>query len=496
MTASGTRGNPADEKMPLLDDDAEELYEDAPCGYLSTAPDGTIRRVNRTFLAWSGYHVNDLVGQRRLYDLLPPGAKIYYETHYAPLLQMQGSVREIALELVCADGRRLPVLVNAVMKYDPSGEPLVVRVTVFDATERRQYERALLEARGEAEARAAAATALQHVTEGVVLVDEDGRIRLLNPAAEAIFGVVEDEVRGLPLATVSADWPSIAGRIPVVGGVDPPSAAIVVPLELAGTTRWLAVTGKLAPVGTVYTLRDVTEQRELDEFRDDIITVVSHELRTPLAGVYGAAQTLVSLGDRIGDGERRQLVGVIGEQSGRLVRIVEEILLTQRLDANDVTPARRVFDVGSAVERVVASTQIWRAARKVVVATVADVEAEGDPVLFEQVLVNLVDNAVRYSPAATDVQVTVSRFRAHVRVTVADSGPGIAPSDRERIFEKFFRVDPEQATGTSGTGLGLYIARELAQRMHGSVGLLQADAGATFYVDVPAASAGSAPAAG
>ncbi|MFZ1881815.1 MAG: ATP-binding protein [Gaiellaceae bacterium] len=486
---SGARGSPPEE-APLLDDDAEELYEDAPCGYLSTALDGTIRRANRTFLAWSGYHSDDLVGRRRLYDLLPPGAKIYYETHYAPLLQMQGSVREIALEIVCADGRRLPVLVNAVVKHDPGGRPHVVRVTVFDATERREYERALLEARSEAETRAAAATALQHVAEGVVLVDEDGRIRLLNPAAEAIFGVVEAEVRGLPLATVSVDWPTIAGRVRVVGGADPPAPAVVLPLSLAGSTHWLAIAGKLAPDGVVYTLRDVSEQRQLDEFRDDIITVVSHELRTPLAGVYGAAQTLISLGDRIGDDERQQLIGLIGEQSGRLVRIVEEILLTQRLDANDVTVARRAFDVGAAVERVVASTQIWRAARNVVVVvTDTDVEAEGDPLLFEQVLSNLIDNAVKYSPVAADVRVAVARLGAHVRVSVSDSGPGIAPGDRERVFEKFFRVDPEQTTGTSGTGLGLYIARELAQRMHGTVGLLPSKAGATFYVDVPAVSA-------
>jgi PAS domain S-box-containing protein len=487
MSVSGARGSPPDEEAPLFDDDAEELYEDAPCGYLSTAPDGTIRRANRTFLAWSGYHSDDLIGRRRFSDLLPPGAKIYYETHYAPLLQMQGSVREIALEIVCADGRRLPVLVNAVVKHDPSGRPRVVRVTVFDATERREYERALLEARSEAETRAAAATALQHVAEGVVLVDEDGRIRLLNPAAEAIFGVVQGEVRGLPLATISVDWPTIADRVPVVGGADPPAAAVVLPLVLAGSTRWLAIAGKLAPDGVVYTLRDVSEQRQLDEFRDDIITVVSHELRTPLAGVYGAAQTLISLGDRIGDDEREQLIGLIGEQSGRLVRIVEEILLTRRLDANDVTFARRAFDVGAAVERVVASTQIWRTAPNVVIAAGADIEAEGDPVLFEQVLSNLIDNAVKYSPAAADVRVAVARLGARVRVTVSDSGPGIAPGDRERIFEKFFRVDPEQTTGTSGTGLGLYIARELAQRMHGTVGLLPSKAGATFYVDVPAA---------
>jgi PAS domain S-box-containing protein len=249
MSAPDVRGDMRDEGAVLLEEDAEELYEEAPCGYLSTTPDGTIRRANRTFLALSGYDANELVGRRRFYDLLPPGAKIYYETHYAPLLQMQGSVREIALELVRSDGSRLPVLVNAALKQDASGRPLLVRITIFDASDRRRYERELLHARTEAETRAAAATALEHVTEGVVLVDDDGRIRLLNPAAEHIFGVSASEVRGLPLTAVSPDWHTVAPRIPVLGGDDLPAPSVVVPLALRGETRWLAASGEIGARG-------------------------------------------------------------------------------------------------------------------------------------------------------------------------------------------------------------------------------------------------------
>jgi PAS domain S-box-containing protein len=124
----------------------DELYEDAPCGYISAAPGGELRMVNRTLLAWTGYTREELLG-RRFQDLLTPGGRIYHETHYAPLLRMQGGVREIALELVCADGRRLPVLVNSVLRTDEDGQPLLVRTTVFDATHRRRYERELLLAR-------------------------------------------------------------------------------------------------------------------------------------------------------------------------------------------------------------------------------------------------------------------------------------------------------------------------------------------------------------
>lgn len=126
---------------------AEELYDEAPSGYLTTRPDGTIVRVNGTFLRWTGLSREELVGRRRFQDLLTPGGRIYHETHYAPLLHMQGAVGEIALEIICADGRRLPVLVNSTLRKDDEGHPLSVRTVVFDATDRRRYEAELLAAR-------------------------------------------------------------------------------------------------------------------------------------------------------------------------------------------------------------------------------------------------------------------------------------------------------------------------------------------------------------
>ena len=144
----------------LLEDDPEELYDNAPCGYLSALPDGTIAKANATLLAWTGYDRDALVGRRRFQDLLAPGNRIFYETHVAPMLAMQGHVREIAVELVCSSGARLPVLVNSVLKQDDSGAPLVIRTAVFDATERRSYEQELLSARRRAEESEARARAL------------------------------------------------------------------------------------------------------------------------------------------------------------------------------------------------------------------------------------------------------------------------------------------------------------------------------------------------
>ena len=135
----------------LLEESVEDLYEHAPCGYVSTLPDGTIAKVNQTLLGWTGYARESLVHTTRFQSLLSMGCRMYYETHFAPLLRMQGSANEIAFELVCADGRILPVVVNSVQRTDERGEPLFNRITLFNSTDRRRYERELLLARRKAE---------------------------------------------------------------------------------------------------------------------------------------------------------------------------------------------------------------------------------------------------------------------------------------------------------------------------------------------------------
>jgi sigma-B regulation protein RsbU (phosphoserine phosphatase) len=133
------------------DETAEELFHGAPCGYLTLLPDGTISRVNQTFLDWTGYRQDALVGQKQFGDLLASGGRIFLETHMAPLLRLQGAVRELAFDLKTAQGDPLPVLVNATLVSN-GGREVCVRVTVTDATVRRAYERELLGARQRAEA--------------------------------------------------------------------------------------------------------------------------------------------------------------------------------------------------------------------------------------------------------------------------------------------------------------------------------------------------------
>ncbi|MEU7613987.1 SpoIIE family protein phosphatase [Micromonospora sp. NPDC049204] len=135
----------------LLEDNLEDLYENAPCGYLSTLLDGTIAKINETLLGWLGYRREELVDRRRFSDLLTGGGRIYHETHFAPMLAMQGEIAGVSLELRTRDGSRMPVLVTSVVKTGSEGQPQLIRTAIFDAKMRRAYERELLHARRAAE---------------------------------------------------------------------------------------------------------------------------------------------------------------------------------------------------------------------------------------------------------------------------------------------------------------------------------------------------------
>jgi diguanylate cyclase (GGDEF)-like protein/PAS domain S-box-containing protein len=145
----------------VLGETAEDLYEHAPCGYVSTLLDGTIIKANRTFLSLIGRRREDVVGGMRFQDLLTPGARLYHETNFAQRLQLAGAVREIAIDIACADGTRRPVIVHAVLRRDADGAPLLVRTALFEAMDRREYESELRRERDRARAARRIAERLQ-----------------------------------------------------------------------------------------------------------------------------------------------------------------------------------------------------------------------------------------------------------------------------------------------------------------------------------------------
>ena len=340
------------------------------------------------------------------------------------------------------------------------------------------------------EERERAARVLAHIGDGVFFVDDAGVVRLWNPALEAVTGIAAAAALGRRPHEVLPGWAAIEPLVPV--GSAPAYAAKhaeTLPLELDDRELWISISAVQFPDGTVYALRDLTEERGIERLKSEFVATVSHELRTPLAAVYGAAMTLRRQDVELDDDHRRRLLAVIAGESDRLARIVEQVLAASRLDSGTFAFAVEHCEPGPLALEVIEAARAHAPAGVVIELAPADdlPAVAADPDMLRQVLANLVENAVKYSPAGGRVQVSLGRHERRVLFAVRDEGLGIPLREQERIFEKFFRLDPNLTRGVGGTGLGLYICRELVRRMGGRIWVASRDGeGSTFFFELPA----------
>jgi signal transduction histidine kinase len=228
--------------------------------------------------------------------------------------------------------------------------------------------------------------------------------------------------------------------------------------------------------------------REVDRLKDEFVAVASHELRTPLAAVYGAAITLRK--HNLDAKTRAAMLDVIFHESDRLARIVNDVLWASGLESDSLRTAIERCDAATLTEEVVTDTQPRLPAGCLLELTAPPAlpPVAADPEKLRRVLVNLVDNAVKYSPDGGRIDVELGASDGYVRFAVRDEGLGIPEEEQERIFDKFHRLDPYLHRGVSGTGLGLYICRELVRQMNGRIWVeSSAGEGSTFSFELPVA---------
>ncbi len=340
------------------------------------------------------------------------------------------------------------------------------------------------------------ARVLEHVDDGVFLVDDEGVIRHWNPAAEAITGIAPAEALSRRAEETLPGWEAVAPLIPVASVPGPGSVeAKVVPLEFDGRELWLSISGVTFSDGVVYAFRSLTEERALEELKGEFIATVSHELRTPLAAIYGSAQTLLREDIEFDESGQKRLLDVIAQESERLSRIADDILFANKLDSGHFILGEKRIDLLELAREVVDEMRACFASRgdiSIDLAVPATIDSlVGDSDKLRQVLINLIDNAVKYSPDGGRVDVAVEARDGGVRISIRDEGIGIAPLEQRRIFGKFYRVDPALTRGVGGTGLGLYICRELVRRMEGRLSVRSEEGkGSTFVVELPVQAAG------
>jgi two-component system, OmpR family, phosphate regulon sensor histidine kinase PhoR len=335
------------------------------------------------------------------------------------------------------------------------------------------------------------ARVLEHVDDGVFLVDERGLIQHWNPAAAAITGLAAEDVLDCPAEAAIPGWESLTAVVPVASAPGPGSTdAKTLPLEIDGREVWLSISGVAFDEGVVYAFRNLTEERALDELKGEFVATVSHELRTPLAAIYGSAQTLLRRDIELEGTSKESLLAVIASESERLTRIASDILLANSIDTGRLHLDRNPLDVSQLASEVVDQMRNVFSAREDVVIELDGCEEQAfvacDADKLRQVLINLVDNAVKYSPDGGRVRVRLEPNEHWLRLLVLDEGLGIAHGEQQRIFSKFYRVDAQQRGGVGGTGLGLYISRELVRLMGGQLSVTSKEnQGSTFVVELP-----------
>ncbi len=329
-------------------------------------------------------------------------------------------------------------------------------------------------------------TILEQMHDAVLVLDPDSRVSLTNDAANRLLSMDDDDVGRPLLEAVRA--PALAE----IASACERGESMTAEFEM-NRPKYRQVLAHAAQLrsdgGVVIVMHDITELRRLEGMRRDFVANVSHELRTPVAVIRANAETL--LDGALEDRERaRGFVEGIGRSAERLTALISDLLDLSRIEAGQYPTQIRRVPIRGAVDAIVDGL-VSRVGNRVEVVNEVDDEATvlADTTGLNQILQNLLDNALKYTPAKGHVWVRARPSNDVLRIEVQDDGPGIEPHHRQRVFERFYRVDRGRSRAVGGTGLGLAIVKHLAEQMGGTVGVEAApERGSLFWVELPRAS--------
>jgi sigma-B regulation protein RsbU (phosphoserine phosphatase) len=496
-------------------DDTQALYEDAACGLLVTAADGRILRANRTFCRWLGHEPSALVGQRRLQDLLTMGGRIFHQTHWQPLLQLQGSVAEVKLDLLHRDGHALPMMMNAV-RHAHAGE-VRHEIAIFIAEDRHQYERELVRARQHAELlllnEQRAQRALEITQARLRLALESARLSVWEIDAASGERRYGDDVAWL----LGAQGPQPVSAERYAAALHPddvtlereafervtpqePLYACVVRLRGEdGLTRTVGASGRgfFTPNGQLQefigVLQDITEQarRRTDAedralLAEQMVGIVSHDLRNPLSAIQMSSY-LLQRGELTA--AQHRVLGRITAATNRAQRLIGDLLdFTAARVGSGLAVSPRAINLGEVVAEAVEELRLSFAGRMLQHQHDGEGDCTADGDRLAQLIGNLVGNAMTYGAADRPVVVRSRMDASGFEIAVHNEGPPIDPALLPSLFEPMTRGSAQGAARS--VGLGLFIVREIARAHRGEVTALSTAEGTTFSARFPRGTAG------
>jgi len=425
----------------------DPLLDQAPAGLLSVADDGTITLANATLAAMLGWAPGELEG-RRVDAILSVGARLFWQTHFFPLVRMHGRAEEVFLVLRAADGGEVAVLANAVRRERAGA--WTSDCVLMQVKERRKFEEELLRARKEAER--ARAEVEEHAEE----------LRATNEQLEE--QAVEMELQQEQLREQA--------------------------VELEAQADHLQALNEALQERTDEADRQRNAADEANRAKSAFLAVMSHELRTPLNAIGGYVQLLeMGIHGPVTEAQREAL-GRVERSQKHLLRLINDVLNLARIESGRVEYVLEAVDLAALMDEVTPMVEPQMHAKELAleVSVPAGAVARADREKVQQIVINLLSNAIKFTPAGGRVRVDAGRDGSGtVRLAVADTGIGIPAEKQASVFDPFVQVDMSRTRRSEGSGLGLAISRDLAQGMGGDLAVESTPGeGSTFTLTLPA----------
>lgn len=460
---------------------------------------GRVVYVNPAALKHLGYQCADEIVGRSPLEMVHPDDRALISSRIDQM-QRGWPVPLVEERMLRGDGSWLPMNVAALPAFF-EGEPAVL-VLGIDISDRKRAEAERERALADAQRRAAELECvLRSMVDAVFVCDAQGRLTLANEAGRALLGVsvppaslsLSDLLRAKTIRWLDGS-PALLEKLPLARAL---TGEVVRQVELRWTSegRDLTLLTSAAPlrgeggqlIGAVEVARDVTELAELERLKDEFLLVAAHELRTPVTITKGYAQALLRASSPLVEEEARRQAEAINRGSDRIGRIVQDLLDLSQIHLDRLELARDLVDL-AALSREAAQSLADRSCGRIALGELAEAVVIGDRPRLAQVLANLLDNALKYSPEGSPVGLAVRRRGACAVVEVEDRGVGISVERQRRIFERFYRAHTDTPHDRGGMGVGLFLSREIVARHGGSMGFVSEEGrGSTFWLELPLA---------
>ena len=472
--------------------DAETLYEQAPCGYFSTNPDGLIIKMNRTMLNWLDITEEQTVGCCHIGELFSKAGKIYYQMFHFPLIEMTGQVNEINYDIRRRDGTYFPALVNSIAVRDPTGKMIAINTVVNDITERKRYEQELVLAKQLAEKeKYQFQFVCDHIPEMIWVADENGKINYINKRFSDHFDFIRGKSSMQGLASHIHHDDRLAGLRSWISNISMGKAfEIKLRIHVSSGFEWYLFKGQpylddkgyiTHWLGSCLNVHShVTELQRRDEF----LGIASHELKTPITGIKLALQLLERLTHEGLPKQYKKLIEQARRSAEKINDLVNDLLNIRKLSTGQLALKKTHLLLSELIERcitIIDPEEKW----PIVISGNRSLKVHADEHRIEQVVINFITNAIKYAPQSTAIRVELESLNRNIKVSVIDMGDGIPREKLSHVFQRYYRVDPHK-TQKDGLGLGLYICEEIITRHGGEIGAeSELGIGSTFWFTLP-----------